>query len=204
MSNKKTKKKLSLSAIMIIISLIIIIIPTLTISAILLSSLTQKGKPISGNRFKNDLDPAISSDKLTLLENDLKSMGYDDIMVDLKTATLRIYIDAKDSASEDDLKVINDKIYDKVNTILPIDTYFKEHDGKKMYDLEIHSYNYLKDEPDNNFNYVLSIKNSAMEAKSTQILSKPIDKELAAKLRGDKTIEDQNNKDQNNETKEAE
>ena len=39
-----------------------------------------------------------------------------------------------------------DSAYNIVNDQLPIDTYFTNKDGSKMYDLEIDSYNYLIDD----------------------------------------------------------
>ena len=59
-----------------------------------------------------------------------------------------------------------------------------------MYDLEVHVFNQNKD-TENNFVYVIETKTSSMEAPIVQLVSEPIDAELAESLRQD--VENRNN-----------
>ena len=61
---------------------------------------------------------------------------------------------------------------------------------KKMYDLEVHVFNQNKD-TENNFVYVIETKTSSMEAPVIQLVSEPIDAELAESLR--QAVENRNN-----------
>ena len=59
-----------------------------------------------------------------------------------------------------------------------------------MYDLEVHVFNQNKD-TENNFVYVIETKTSSMEAPVIQLVSEPIDAELAESLR--QAVENRNN-----------
>jgi hypothetical protein len=54
-----------------------------------------------------------------------------------------------------------------------------------MYDLEIHVFNLDKNRDSDDFVYVIMTKTSGMETASTQLVSEPIDPELAQQLRDD-------------------
>ena len=61
----KQKKKMSRSAIVLIVGLIIIAIPILIFVGILGISALHTGTPRDGSRFEGDLDPAITEEHLT-------------------------------------------------------------------------------------------------------------------------------------------
>ena len=68
---------------------------------------------------------------------------------------------------------------------------FKTEGIKKQYDLEIHVYNLSKNRDSDDFVYVIMTKTSGMDTASTQLVSEPIDAELAQQLRDD--VENRNN-----------
>lgn len=184
---KKTgKRKLDRTSKIILIGGAIIVIPFIIFGFILLSASFNTGKPIFGDRFKGDLDPAITSANKSDIINKIKSeSGVEKVEVELSSATLRVYVDITDSASAQDAQAMADKAYDDVMSILPASTYFTLQDGKKMYDVEIHVYNLAKDRDSDSFAYVIKNKSSNMETARSQIVSEPLDAELAQQLRDD-------------------
>ena len=113
-----------------------------------MTSIGGQNHPVEGSRFsKTDLDPAITDDNISSLESALSNIeNVDKVSVNLLSATLRVHIDLVDSATDDVASAAIDSAYNIVNEQLPIDTYFTNKDGSKMYDLEIDSYNYLIDD----------------------------------------------------------
>lgn len=185
-TSKKGKRKLDRTSKIILIGGSVILIPFIIFGLILLSATFNTGKPIFGDRFKGDLDPAISKANISDIESKVKSeSGVDGVSVKLFSATLRVYVDVTDSASEEEAQRIADTTYEKVMSVLPAGTYFTLSDGKKMYDLEIHVYNLAKDRDSDSFVYVIKTKNSTMGSPIDQVVSKPIDAELAQELRDD-------------------
>lgn len=142
----KTKKVKQKPNWVLRITILVIAIPTLMIAFVLLTSIEKKGEPVVGDRFENHLDPAIKDSSLKELKNTLVFDNVDAVEVNLISATLRIDIDASDALDAAGIEAIANAAYDKVNQILPIGTYFKNHDGVKMYDLEINVYNLIPQE----------------------------------------------------------
>lgn len=185
----KEKKKLSKAAIVLIVGLLIIVIPVAVFGGILLSAAMQTGTPITGDRFKGDLDPAITDENISAIVTKLESnTKIESVTVDVITAQLRINVDTVDTLTVEEGELLAQEIYESVNAIVPMKTYFTATDGKKMYDLSINVYNFIDSESDSMVYYILT-KNSMMEAPSIQLVSEPLDAELAAELRGE-TIED--------------
>lgn len=184
----KKKKKLSKSAIVLIIACVIIAIPLLTFGGILLSASLKTGTPILGDRFKNDLNPAISSSSEKTIINQVKSLSsVDDCEIVMTSAQFRVNVDASDSASKSEIEALADKVYDEVNRELPISTYFTmSSSGAKMYDLAINVYNYIPQSSDDaGFISYLITKNSKMDAPSKKFITEPVSEELAKELRGE-------------------
>lgn len=187
---KPKKKKLSKPAIVLIIACVIIAIPIVTFLVILLSASLQTGTPILGDRFKNDLNPPISSSNESAIVEKVKSLDkVDDCEIVMTSAQFRVNVDASDSISESDAESIGDKVYEIVSKELPINTYFTaSSSGAKMYDLAINIYNYIpENSSDNNFISYLITKNSKMDAPSKKFNNKPVSEELAKELRGEIT-----------------
>ena len=185
---KKAKKRLSKSALILIIGTIIIAIPVIAFLTILGVSALQTGSPREGSRFDADLDPAITNDAVTALKADLETMGsFDGVEVVLSEGQLKIFIDTKDGLSEDEVDSIVTSAYNKVNSALPINTYFTATDSKKMYDLQINVYTTTEASPigaADSRQYKLLHKNSMEEAYSIEDMAHPKDPALAAELEG--------------------
>ncbi|MDO4701904.1 MAG: hypothetical protein Q4A47_04705 [Erysipelotrichaceae bacterium] len=194
---KKSKPKMRRSKvrIFIFVGILIILIPFIILGVILIQASMSTGKPILGDRFKNDLNPAITSEQLKEISTKIKGQSnVDSVDVSLKTATLRVYVDVSDTSSEQQVMDMSKSAYQDVISILDVNTYFTQHDGKEMYDIEIHAYNQDKN-TEENFIYVITNKNSSMEKEHSQVVSKALDPELAQQLRDD-VIERENKKKQ--------
>ncbi|MBQ1770324.1 MAG: hypothetical protein II000_00035 [Clostridia bacterium] len=184
MSEKKTtkKKKLSKAAIVLILGLLIIMIPLGVFGGVLLHSWITNNKPVVGDRFVNDLEPAITNENMTAIETQIKSIsGVEKVEVVMTTAQMRVNIDTADNLSQEQIENICQQAYQVVNSVTPVGTYFTSTNEKKMYDLAINTYNYIK-EDDESMIYVLLTKNSKMERAETQVVSEPVNEELAYEL----------------------
>lgn len=163
--------------------LILLLIPVGIFGWLILSAWLDTGSPILGNRYEGDLDPAITKANLDEIESLTKSVnGVEKAQVHLSTATLRVYADINDSASIETAQSTAESVYAKVVSVLDPNVYFTKHDGKKMYDVEVHVYN-KENNDDESMVYVIETKTSSMESPRVQVVSEPIDAELAQQLR---------------------
>ena len=185
---KKERKRMSRSAIVLIVGLIIIAIPIIIFGAILGIAAMQTGTPREGSRFDNDLDPAITQENVTALKEDLAKIGsVEEVEVILSEGQLRIFIDTNDSLSEEQVDTIVTTAYNKVNSMLPINKYFTATSAKKMYDLQINVFTTAEASDIGSANsrqYKLLHKNSAEETYGIDDLAHPKDPALAAELEG--------------------
>ena len=174
------------------ICLILLVTPPAILGWILYSSQLDSGKPVLGNRYEGDLDPAITLEQIDQINTQVNALeGVEKAWVQMPTATLRVYADINDDADSDAAREKSDAIYEIVTGVLDPAVYFTQADGKKMYDLEIHVYNHPKSEnaeEDDGFVYVIKNKSSSMSDPRTQVVSVPVDSELAQQLR-DETAE---------------
>lgn len=188
----KGKKKLSKGALVLIISLIIILIPCLIFGGILISAALESGKPVDGNRFKGDLNPAITSSNTSSIKNSIEALsGVEKCDIELTSAQYRVNVDTVDTLTDKQIEDLCVDIYNIVNKELPMATYFTASSSEKMYDLAISVYNKIDD---NNIYYILT-KNSKMDTYSVQCVSSAVDEELASDLRGENDIEEPTEKD---------
>ena len=185
---KKQKKKLSRSAIVLIVGLIIIAIPVCIFLAILGISALQTGSPREGSRFNGDLDPAITKNNVSNLESKLSQIsGTENVEVVLSEGQLRIFIDTNDNLDEGQIDSILTNAYNTVNGELPISTYFTATESKKMYDLQINVYTTAEASEigsSNSRQYKLLHKNSMEATYGIDDLAHPKDPALAAELEG--------------------
>ena len=185
---KKKKTKLSRSALVLIIGIIIIAIPVIAFLLILGISAMQTGSPREGSRFENDLDPQITQETVTALQSDLKSIGsIENVEVVLSQGQVKIFIDTDDNLTEEQVDSIVTSAYNKVNSALPINTYFTATDTRKMYDLQINVYTTPEASPigaSDSRQYKLLHKNSMEETYSIDDMAHPKDPALAAELEG--------------------
>ena len=193
--NKLGNKKLSKSALVLIIGLIIIAIPVLVFVGILGVSAMQTGTPREGSRFNGDLDPAITNSEVNTLKSDIEALGtFDSVEVILSEGQLRIYVDTQDSMSESQIDSLITNIYNKVNSNLPISTYFTSTDSKRMYDLVINVYTTAEASEigaTSSRVYKVLHKNAAEETYAIEDLAHPKDPDLAAELEGLKEPEEE-------------
>ena len=197
-AKKHKKKELDRSTVILITGLVLIAIPCLILGWILISASLDTGTPILGDRFQGDLDPAITSEQISQIETQVASEGsVDSVTVELATATLRIYVDAADSLSEEEATALSQTVYQDVISVLPESTYFTSTSSKKMYDLEVHVYNDLSLAGTDGYMYVIRTKNAAMEQAEVQTVSKPLDADLAQQLRDE--LEEKRNPSDDNE-----
>lgn len=204
--NQKPKKKLSKSAIVLIVSCVIIAIPVIVFLVIIISASINTGKPIIGNRFDNDLTPSISSSQVKDVEESIKSLsGVEDCEAVLKTANFRVNVDGNDNMSEEEAIALAKEVYSKVDEILPVSTYFKmSSDGEKMYDLSVTVYNYIPDTTeDEKWVSCVYYKNSNMAEPMEEWLSKAVDEKLAERLRNGEASSDVNEDVQESESGET-
>lgn len=184
----RKRKKLSKSALVLIIGLFIIAIPIIIFLAILGISALQTGTPREGSRFDNDLDPAITSGDVEFLQDDISTISsIENVEVILSQGQLKVYIDTNDNLTEEQVDSIVTNAYNKVNSKLPINTYFTATDSRKMYDLQINVYTVAEASPigaENSRQYKLLHKNSTESQYSIDDLAHPKDPNLAAELEG--------------------
>ena len=188
----KGKKKLSKGALVLIISLIIILIPCLIFGGILISAALESGKQVDGNRFKGDLNPAITSSNTSNIKNSIEALsGVERCDIELTSAQYRVNVDTVDTLTDKQIEDLCVDIYNIVNKELPMATYFTASSSEKMYDLAVNVYNKIDDD---NIYYILT-KNSKMDTYSVQCVSSAVDEELASDLRGENDIEEPTEKD---------
>lgn len=176
-------KEMSKSAKFIIVSLIIILLPLTIYFGILIKAALTGNKPVFGSRFRNDLSPAITNKMLTSAKKACQELkGVEAVDIELKTAQLRVNVDGNDQLSEADLKTLTQDIYKVINEIIPVSTYFTSSADKKMYDLAINVYNKISEQ---DFIYFILTKNAMMKEPTIQLVSKPLNEDLAKQLQND-------------------
>jgi len=180
-TNKKNKKFLSRPAIVLLIGLLIIIVPLAVFGGILWDAQRNSSNPELGDRFENDLDPAITDEDISKLETVISSMSnVENVEINMTTAQLRINVDTTDSLDQESILAMVNEIYEKVNSYLPISKYFTSTDTMRMYDLSINVYNKISD--DDSMIYYILTKNAMMDSAETQLVSEPINADLANEL----------------------
>ena len=166
------------------ICFILLLIPAAFMAWMLISAALDTGSPIIGDRYKGDLEPAITKNDLDTIASNTKNLsGVEDSFINLATATLRVYADIDDNANVDTAKSTATRIFNEVTNVLTPSVYFTQSEGKKMYDLEIHVFTSNDREKASNFVYVIETKTSSMEQPIQQVVSEPLDASLAQRLR---------------------
>ncbi len=167
------------------LTLFVILIPVVFILYVLATSAVGQDKPVPGDRFQgNDLNPKITKENVEEVQSRMSSIsGVDNVTVNLKSATLRINLDMGDSMDTDAITDAVDEAYDIIDSMLPIGTYFTNHDDGKMYDLEINGYNFIPAEgQDTGGQVIVEITKTGAGKKTTDVLTKPRDKDLVDEI----------------------
>lgn len=181
------KRKIDKASLIILITIIVLGIPALIVGYELISAQLGTHSPVNGSRFDGDLTPEISKDQLKTIENNISNItGVDSASIELATSTLRVYLDCEDSLDDAGIESAVNDAYSQVTSILDVGSYFTLQDDKKMYDIEIHGYNnidFAEDNSSNTYIYYILNKSSSMEQPHIQLVSQPLDAELAESLR---------------------
>lgn len=160
---------------------VVVLIPCLLLVYILIGSMGSTNDPIEGNRFKGSLDPEITKEEVANLQSSLSLEDVESINITLKSATLRVTINANDDVDQDTILSIMSNAYDQIVEKFPAETYFKNRtDGDKlvkMYDLDIQVYNFIPKENEDGSGqiHVSRTLNSAAETYVDDVLSSPKD-----------------------------
>ena len=184
---KKKKKKKKLGAhqaakYILIIGLIIIAIPCTFLGFILIQASTGTGKPVNGDRFENALNPEITEAEVTSLQSAISGLSnIENCEVNLINGQVRITVDCKDSLESSEIESITKKVFEQVNSKLPMSSYFTSTASKRMYDLSINVFNFAECESEDMICWNVQ-KNSQMEKEIYKELTKPNDEELVAEL----------------------
>lgn len=191
---KKKKGKRHWTTYVFVIVGVLVIIPSLIVGAIVLQASLGQGKPVEGERFSGDLDPAISDDQIAQIQTEIETLELaEKVEVHLISATLRVNVQTPETITSDQFASLMETLYTKVTTVLPVADYFqvKPEVGRQQYDLEINAYNLdpkLVNEDtegtlDAKYIYFSLVKSSLMEEVNVQEVSVPQDAEQAEYLR---------------------
>lgn len=192
-NNKKNKKvpnkdgKKDWSFYAIVICLVIILIPSLFVGITIFRASKGTGRPVFGHRFDNDLKPKIEKNDLKQLETNLaKIENVDKISVELKTATVRIYLNMPEVKDKEVIAKAGNQAEEILLSDLDVASYFTATESQLQYDYEIYAHN----TPGEDAIIYLVNKTSRMEKAHKQYLSDPVSKEMV-----DELWEIQNNRD---------
>lgn len=179
---KKQSKKVNLrddwSFKAIIISLVIILVPTLLLTFSIYRAYRSTGRPIVGQRFVGDLDPSLEKKDLKAIKENLMDIeGVKEVDVNLKTATLRIYLEMNDDLGKDLFTGKAEEAQKLLYSLYDEKLYFTADGTKLQYDFEIYAYR-LGEEPIILTHY----KTSRMKEAHQQFLSDPASEEMAEYL----------------------
>ncbi|MEG0289790.1 MAG: hypothetical protein RSF69_04790 [Erysipelotrichaceae bacterium] len=163
--------------------LVVVMIPVCILIYIVFGTLGNSDEPVNGNRFDHDLNPAISEKNVKELKSSLVFDGVEGVSVNLKTATLRININTNDDLDEKAIGDIMNQAYDKVVTLLPIETYFTNKKNCQMYDIEVNVYNLIPDEKTTITPiYLVKSKTAAAKEATVDVKTTPLDEEVVNQL----------------------
>ena len=189
--NVSTKSKKSTSILdsnwIVRITAIVILVPIVIVAVLLLTSIENSGEPVVGDRFDTHLTNEINDAKVKEVKDALVSDNVDAVQVNLKSATVRVLIDAADTADAATIQALANDAYNKVVAILPVETYFtnlvEDERVVKMYDLEIHAYNVIPNEETTAKQiYGVKYKNASNDAAGFDWITTPKDAELSTSL----------------------
>ena len=187
-SQKKQKEKIKYpvkrsSKILYIVAIIVVVIPILLLGYIYITTKENKGMPTVGSRFDDELTTKITSEDVQKVKDALVFDNAESVEANLTSATLRITVDMKDDSGSDDVDQVLKQTYDKINELLPVKTYFTNQDTTKMYDLDIHVYNFIPtDDQTDGWVYKEMVKNAANKKTVTDTLSSPKDKQTVTDI----------------------
>ncbi|MBQ9036096.1 MAG: hypothetical protein IJ115_01360 [Erysipelotrichaceae bacterium] len=162
------------------LSFIIILVPVCYFLYLIYSAYQETHIPIVGDRINSEIETVIQTEQVENINSRIKTIeGVEGCNSDLIVETLRIKINVNDDLTEEDMRNILSQAYDIVNEVLPVDSYFTQHNDYKEYDLEIYSYDDLESD---DLRIVLLNKNSKMEEFNVQTITTAVNQEIADEL----------------------
>lgn len=170
------------SKITTLIALILLLTPVFGFGYIIFRDSSQTGEPVVGSRYDNHLEPKITEAQLTEVQTSLVDEKIISSKVTLKSSTLRVYIEVDKEVSKDLIKEVADTAYNLVAERLPVETYFTNDGGRKMYDLEIHVYNNAADRASEEFIYYEIIKSASGEERLEEFITDAKDEDFKAEV----------------------
>jgi hypothetical protein len=198
-SNNTTKlPRMHQTHIMLWFILVILAIPTCYVGYTLLVAQKGQDQPVVGVRYKYELDPEIDDSQFDVLQENLEGIErVEAVEINLKSSTLRISIDIQDDSTEKQTKAVLEEAYKQVDAIYPIDTYFTNTEGNKMYDMEIDAYTFIPDDEHSVDDqvYVKLVKSAAMSKPNYDYMSKAKDADLVKQIVRDTTDTDEDSDD---------
>ncbi|MBQ1826928.1 MAG: hypothetical protein II126_03055 [Erysipelotrichaceae bacterium] len=164
------------------ISFIIILIPCVYFVMLLLDASDKTNTPLVGERPEYDLRYVIEDSQLEEVKTAVSGIeGAEKVYVNLAVETLRITIDTNDDLTAEQVKAITEQAYEKVNEILPVETYFTLYQTYKQYDMQIDVYNNVEFDKEK-FIYYSLWRNSNMENYSIKDMNAALNPELYNEL----------------------
>ena len=170
------------SKITTLIALVLLLTPVLGFGYIIYRDSSQTGEPVVGSRYDNNLEPKITEEQLSTIKASLVDEMILSNKVTLKSSTLRVYVEVAEETSKDSIKELAGTVYDLVTEKLPVETYFSNDGGRKMYDLEIHVYNNTTDRSSEEFIYFEIIKSSSVEEPIEEFITDAKNEEYKAEV----------------------
>lgn len=193
MKKKKGKfNKFLNSKITTVVLMSIILIPILIFGGILIRDKMQTGSPVIGSRNDNQLANKITKEQVAEIEEAISEDMILKQKVNLKSSTLRIYVEVSQELSYEVIEELGGRILEQVSAILPIEEYFTNSETNKQYDLEIHVYNDAEDLDSEIFLYYEIMHNGSMTETSFEWMTDARDpefKQAVIELRDQKRAE---------------
>ena len=170
------------------ISFVVLMIPVVWFGNYLLQAYLAGNKPVIGKRITdNVIYEAYQSDVEAIASSVNGLSGVESAECTLTVQTLRITVDANDSLTNEEFKTLAEKIYEIVDSKLPISKYFTRVDDYTQYDLEIKIYDSLEKE---DTRIVILYKNANMEKSVFQDYTVAIDPELKAQIYEEQNLDE--------------
>lgn len=200
-TTKKRRRRRKKHSSLLWIGLVVAAIPCILVVYILFSALMDTGKPIFGDRYENDLNPAITEEQTNTIEYNVKLIeNVENVSLSLISSTLRITIDMNDALTVEDAKSIGLKAADVVKQVLPYETYFTQYGTRKMYDFEIYVLDQRPSDTVTPMINVLVHKTGGIADVETQVLSESLNPEYVQQIEEErKAAEEAANAESNGE-----
>lgn len=189
--NKKVKKQKKLpsknggqySLLIILVMVVLIAIPSFLVGTIIYDAYMKTGVPMVGQRFENDLPNKITEEHITNIEKVLASVeNVESVNAELKSATLRVYVNVEDSFEKEGYPDLTLAVYEKLASVLPVEKYFTSSSNVKNYDLEMNVFQTSSKATKDTGPYFVLQKNAPMPEPKVYNYGDPVNPQLVEDL----------------------